>query len=94
MAQRFVLDGETYRFAGTNIWYGAYLAASGRDRLRRGTRYARGFGVTNLRVLGASELSPLKHSLRPAFHGPKPPYNRRAPRMVSTSCSPRWASAK
>ena len=32
---RFVLGGETYRFAGTNIWYGAYLAARGRDRLRR-----------------------------------------------------------
>jgi mannan endo-1,4-beta-mannosidase len=74
---RFVLGGETYRFAGTNIWYGAYLGASGRDRLRRELDTLAGLGVTNLRVLGASELSPLKHSLRPTFRGPKPPYNRK-----------------
>ncbi len=32
-------------------------------------------GVTNLRVLGASELSPLRNSLRPAFRDRAPPYN-------------------
>ena len=25
--QRFVLNGETYRYVGTNMWYGAYLGA-------------------------------------------------------------------
>ncbi|HEY0282252.1 MAG TPA: beta-mannosidase [Rhizomicrobium sp.] len=76
-AQRFVLDGATYRFAGTNIWYGAYLGANGRDRLRRELDAIAGLGLTNLRVLGASELSPLKNSLRPAFRAAKPPYNQR-----------------
>ena len=35
---RFVLDGKTYRFAGANFWYGAYLGAANvtgdRARLR------------------------------------------------------------
>ena len=75
--QRFVLGGETYRFAGTNIWYGAYLGADGRARLRRELDALASLGVTNLRVLGASELSPLKNSLRPAFHSAKPPYNQK-----------------
>jgi len=74
--RRFVLGGKPYRFAGANIWYGAYLGATGRDRLRRELDTLAGLGVTNLRVLGASELSPLKNSLRPAFRGPRPPYNR------------------
>ena len=65
--QRFVLGGETYRFAGTNLWYGAYLGATGRDRLRRELDTLAGLGLTNLRVLGASELSPLKNSLTTTF---------------------------
>ena len=34
---RLVRRGKTYRFAGTNFWYGAYLGATdeGRVRLRR-----------------------------------------------------------
>jgi mannan endo-1,4-beta-mannosidase len=75
--RRFVLGGQTYRFAGTNIWYGAYLGATGRDRLRRELDTLAGLGLTNLRVLGASELSPLKNSLRPAFRTAKPPYNQK-----------------
>ena len=74
--QHFVLDGKPYRFAGTNIWYGAYLAMTkaGRDRLRRELDALAALGVTNLRVLGASEDSPLKNSMRPAMHGARPPY--------------------
>ncbi|MDE2164329.1 MAG: mannanase [Alphaproteobacteria bacterium] len=77
--QHFVLRGEPYRYAGTNMWYGAYLGALGptgnRDRLRRELDALAALGITNLRVLGSSELSPLKNSMRPAFRGPKPPYN-------------------
>jgi len=78
-AQRFLLDGKPYRFAGTNIWYGAYLGsfAAGRDRLRRELDALAALGVNNLRVLGASELSPLKNSLRPAIHGAHPPYSEK-----------------
>lgn len=76
-AGKLMLGGAPYRFAGANLWYGAYLgAASGdRERLRRELDRLAEIGVTNLRVLGASELSPLKNSLRPAFRDRAPPYN-------------------
>jgi mannan endo-1,4-beta-mannosidase len=77
--KRFMRDGAVYRFAGANMWYGAYLGAAGangdRDRLRRELDALAGLGVDNLRVLGSSELSPLKNSLAPAFRTREPPYN-------------------
>jgi len=74
---RFVLDGAVYRYVGTNLWYGAYLArsAAGKARLCRELDALADLGITNLRVLGASELSPLKNSMRPAIRGAAPPYN-------------------
>jgi mannan endo-1,4-beta-mannosidase len=74
---RFLLDGRPYRYAGTNLWYGAYLGSSGgnRDRLKHELDTLHGLGLDNLRVLGAAELSPLKNSLNPAFRGETPPYN-------------------
>ncbi|MGC9955063.1 MAG: cellulase family glycosylhydrolase [Rhizomicrobium sp.] len=78
-SQRFVLGGQTYRFAGTNVWYGAYLGAptayGNRDRLRKELDTLAANGMTNLRVLGASELSPLKNSLTTTFRAAAPPYN-------------------
>ena len=69
--QRFVLNARTYRFAGTNIWYGAYLGAAtpygNKDRLRKELDTLAALGVTNLRILAASELSPLKNSLTTTF---------------------------
>ncbi|MCA8902593.1 MAG: hypothetical protein KDA53_15235 [Hyphomonas sp.] len=71
---RFALDGRAYAFAGTNVWYGAYLGAPGETgdltRLARELDLLKANGMTNLRVLGASEESPMKNSLTPAFHGP------------------------
>jgi mannan endo-1,4-beta-mannosidase len=76
---QLVLGGRPYRFAGTNLWYGAYLGSAGplgdRDRLKRELDILHGLGLDNLRVLGSGEDSPLKNSLKPAFRGPKPPYN-------------------
>src|SRR5688572_6000085 len=73
---KLMLGGAPYRFVGANVWYGAYLGApSGdRERLRRELDRLAQIGVTNLRVLGASELSPLRSSLRPAFRDRAPPY--------------------
>ena len=75
----FVFKGKPYRFAGTNMWYGAYLGAPGptgnRDRLRRELDAFVALGITNLRILGASELSPLKNSIRPAFRDASASYN-------------------
>ena len=72
---RFTRGGRTWRFAGSNMWYAAYLGAEApigdrdRDRLRRELDRLAGLGVTNLRILASSEHSPLKNSIRPAFHG-------------------------
>src|SRR5437868_12849807 len=60
---RLSLDGAAYRYTGANIYYGAYLGVDAplgnRDRLRRELDALKALGVSNLRVLGASELSPL-----------------------------------
>ena len=76
---RFLLDGNPYRYCGTNMWYGAYLGSPGplgnRDRLKRELDNLGKLGLGNLRVLGSGELSPLKNSLKYTFRGPKPPYN-------------------
>ena len=64
------------------MWYGAYLGADApignRRRLRRELDALCALGVANVRVLGSSELSPLKNSLDPAFRGAAPPYNELA----------------
>ncbi|TFI58368.1 mannanase [Sphingomonas parva] len=76
---RFRIDDETYRYAGANIWYAAYLGADApygnRDRLRRELDAMAGLGLDNLRILGSSELSPLKNSITPAFRTQGPDYN-------------------
>lgn len=72
---RFLNRGKTYRFAGTNLWYGPYLGSAGvlghRDRLKRELDTLAKLGITNLRVLASGEDSPLNNSLKPAIHGPK-----------------------
>jgi mannan endo-1,4-beta-mannosidase len=75
----FKLKGETYRYVGANIWYGAYLgsAASFGDRARlvKELDDLKALGVINLRVLASSELSPLINSLDPAFSNKPGEYN-------------------
>lgn len=68
----FMLRGEPYHFVGTNLWYAAYIGrpdADGGDRARvvRELDFLRANGVTNLRLLGASERSPLENSMSPAI---------------------------
>ncbi len=75
----FKLKGETYRYVGANIWYGAYLGSAAsfgdRTRLVKELDDLKALGVTNLRVLGSSELSPLINSLDPAFSNKPGDYN-------------------
>ncbi len=75
----FTLNGRRYRYAGANIWYGAYLGADAvygdRDRLRGELDALRGLGVDNLRLLGSSENSPLKNSITPTFRDRTARYN-------------------
>jgi mannan endo-1,4-beta-mannosidase len=68
---RFDLAGKAYRIAGTNMWYAAYLGADAptgnRDRLKRELDRLAALGINNIRILGSSEFSPLKNSVRPTF---------------------------
>jgi mannan endo-1,4-beta-mannosidase len=67
----FRLGSEPYRIAGTNMWYAAYLGADApignRDRLKREFDRLATLGINNVRILGSSEFSPLKNSVRPTF---------------------------
>lgn len=76
---RLVNAGRTYRYVGTNMWYAAYLGADApygnRDRLKRELDRLLSLGVTSVRILGSSELSPLKNSVRPTFRDESNRYN-------------------
>ncbi len=65
------LNSKNYKFVGTNLWYGAYLGQPGlkgdRQRLINELDLLIENGITNLRVMGASEESPFKNSLKPTF---------------------------
>ena len=68
---QLVLGGKPYRFAGANIWYGAYLGADAaygdRARLLRELDRLKALGVTNLRILASAEEGPLKNAIKPGF---------------------------
>ena len=79
--QTLQLDGRPYRYAGTNMWYAAYLGADApygnRDRLKRELDRVRALGVGNVRILGGSEASPLRGSIAVAtFRDRGTDYNR------------------
>lgn len=67
----FTLNNEPYSYVGTNFWYGAYLGQDGengdRDRLTKELDFLVEHGITNLRILGASEESSFENSLDPVF---------------------------
>ncbi len=90
------LGGEPYHFVGTNMWYAAYLGADApfgnRDRLRRELDALGALGIDNLRILGSSELSPLKNSITPAF-ARRMRTTTKGFSAASISRSPRWAGA-
>ncbi len=64
----FYLHDKPYYFAGTNLWYGAYLGAPApigdRERLGKELDALKALGITNLRVLAMSEASELKRAVR------------------------------
>ena len=75
----FERNGKPYRYAGANIWYGAWLGADtaygNRARLARELDRLKALGVRNLRILGSAELSPLKNSITPGFRDRTATYN-------------------
>ena len=78
---RFVADARPYRVAGTNMWYAAYLGAAAptgnRDRLKRELDRLHALGINNIRILGSSEFSPLKNSVRPTFRNRTSRFNEK-----------------
>ena len=76
---RLTVGDRPFRFAGTNMWYAAYLGADApfgnRDRLKRELDRLTSLGVRKVRILGSSELSPLKNSVTPAFRTQSGDYN-------------------
>src|SRR3954452_23984464 len=78
--ERLVSGGRTYRYVGTNMWYAAYLGANGpygnRDRLKRELDRVAVLGIESIRILGSSELSPLKNSVTPTFRDKSSNYNK------------------
>ncbi len=55
----FIVDGEPYRYLGTNFWYGLNLASAGpegdRERLNRELDRLSDLGLDNLRIMAGSE---------------------------------------
>ena len=76
---RFTRGGQRFPVVGANMWAAAYLGADSpignRDRLGRELDRLTGIGVNNVRILGSSELSPLKNSVRPTFRDQTSNYN-------------------
>lgn len=55
----FMLHGKSYRYVGTNLWYGAILGSEGeggdRERLARELDSLQAMGIDNLRVLAGGD---------------------------------------
>ncbi|MGL1957761.1 MAG: cellulase family glycosylhydrolase [Colwellia sp.] len=72
---KFNLNNKAYYFAGTNFWHAAYLGmesipnsnTANREKLIKELDNLKSLGITNLRVLAASESSDLMMALRPAM---------------------------
>lgn len=69
---QFMLHEQPYRYVGTNMWYAAYIGrddqfGGDRERVGRELDFLKANGITNLRLLGASERSPLNDSMSPAI---------------------------
>jgi mannan endo-1,4-beta-mannosidase len=67
----FILNEKPYYFVGTNLWYGFYLGApepkGNRERLVRELDRLKAMGIDNLRILGGSEKSDIKNSIKPSI---------------------------
>jgi len=77
--KHFELKGKRYAYLGANLWYGANLGAltdgGNRKRLIKELDYLQSIGITNLRVLGASEGGVQNNTVTPAIQEPVGQFN-------------------
>jgi len=52
---RFIRGNKNYAFVGANFWYGMNLGAQDKERLLRELNHLKAIGVSNLRILAATE---------------------------------------
>ena len=75
----FILNNKPLHFVGTNFWYGAYIGADApygnRPRLLRELDQLQKNGITNLRIVAASEESDYGLPLSPPFQYKNGAYN-------------------
>lgn len=75
----FYIDNEKYNFLGTNMWYGPLLGMAktpgDRERLVKELDFLKSIGVTNLRIMGASEKTEYDNTVTPAFQTAPGIYN-------------------
>ena len=73
----FEINGKPYYFGGVNMWYASYLGATpeGRKRLVKELDTLKSIGLTNIRILGASEKSDLLASIKTAIQTGPGVYN-------------------
>lgn len=78
---KFTFGGKPYYFSGTNMWYGAYLGADttygNRERLLRELDRLQSIGITNVRILAASEQSDYSLPINPPFQYKNGTYNEK-----------------
>ncbi|WP_052691816.1 glycoside hydrolase 5 family protein [Teredinibacter purpureus] len=72
VGKQFYVDGLPYSYVGTNMWFAPYIGSEeddigDRSRLLNELDFLNDSGITNLRILGASERSPLDNSVSPAI---------------------------
>src|SRR6056297_2190464 len=77
--ESFKIDGQEYNFLGSNMWYGPLLgmakAPGNRARLKRELDFLQAHGITNLRIMGASEGTEYDNTVKPAFQPELGKYN-------------------
>ncbi|MCF7886444.1 MAG: cellulase family glycosylhydrolase [Candidatus Marinimicrobia bacterium] len=75
----FILENKSYNYLGTNLWYGPLLGMAtepgNRTRLKRELDSLKSIGLTNLRIMAASEGTIYDNTVRPAFQPELGKYN-------------------
>ena len=75
---KFIKDGKSYHYIGTNYWYGAMIGAKNGDRTRllKELGELKANGITNLRILVGAEGGDQDFTVTPALQTEKGKYNK------------------